>query len=332
MDKRVKTSIKILLSVIVAALLLWLSFKEIQWEIFVDGLAQCQWHFVIMAILFGAAAMWLRGLRWRELLLPIDSSTSRLTTFNAVCISYVVNMLVPRGGELLRGGIIARHSKRDEYGERLAGYDKSLGTVLVERLWDTIVLIIIALVFILLSRNSLGNYLGDKLSSINVPPLQGLLSLVLLAAFAFFFCRYFWRRSAIIGKIWRFFGGLFAGIRDSLKMEHHWRFLLYTIAIWLCYWGTSYVVILSLSAANPSFAAMGLMDALFLMIVGSIASVVPVPGGFGAYHYLTSTALLALYGIPIEEGLVFAVLCHESQTIMHLLCGGACYLSETIRN
>ena len=58
---------------------------------------------------------------------------------------------------------------------------------------------------------------------------------------------------------------------------------------------------------------------------------VPVPGGFGAYHYLISLALSTLYGIPAEQGLIWATLSHESQAITQLLAGGASYLAETLR-
>lgn len=74
-----------------------------------------------------------------------------------------------------------------------------------------------------------------------------------------------------------------------------------------------------------------LVDAFFLMVVGSVSSLVPVPGGFGAYHYLLSLALSTVYGIPMATGLIFATLSHESQALIQIICGAGSYIAETFR-
>ena len=70
-------------------------------------------------------------------------------------------------------------------------------------------------------------------------------------------------------------------------------------------------------------------DAFFLMIAGSISSVVPVPGGFGAYHGVVAGALLSIWNIPMGTGMIFATLSHESQAITQALCGLASYIHES---
>ena len=62
-------------------------------------------------------------------------------------------------------------------------------------------------------------------------------------------------------------------------------------------------------------------DALFLMVVGSLGWVVPVQGGFGAYHFIVSMTLVPVYGFDKSTGLIFATLSHESQIVQMLLCG-----------
>ena len=74
-----------------------------------------------------------------------------------------------------------------------------------------------------------------------------------------------------------------------------------------------------------------MLDALFLMVVGATSSVVPVPGGFGAYHYMLSLAVQGVYGIPMATGIVLATLSHESQVVVQLLCGGASYFAEAFK-
>ena len=136
MNKKVGNILKYGLSALLAAVLLYFAFREVNWTDFWSALKACRWEYVILSMLFGLLAFYLRALRWRELLLPIDPSTSRRACFNAVNISYVVNMGLPRVGEVLRCGYITRHSAKrtGEDGEerRLASFDKVLGTAALE--------------------------------------------------------------------------------------------------------------------------------------------------------------------------------------------------------
>ena len=77
------------------------------------------------------------------------------------------------------------------------------------------------------------------------------------------------------------------------------------------------------------FDQLNLTDALFLSIVGSMSSLVPVPGGFGAYHGLVGGALKSLWNIPMSTGMVYATLNHESQIITQALAGIVSYLHES---
>ena len=78
-------------------------------------------------------------------------------------------------------------------------------------------------------------------------------------------------------------------------------------------------------------SGLGIVDALFIMLVGNIASLVPVPGGFGAYHFMVSSAMSFVYGIPAGFGMIFATLSHEAQTLTQIVSGGLSYISETVR-
>ena len=84
-------------------------------------------------------------------------------------------------------------------------------------------------------------------------------------------------------------------------------------------------------SAMPDLDGLGPVDALFLMIAGSFGWLVPVPGGFGAFHFIVSLALSTIYGVPFASGIIFATLSHESQAITMAVCGGISYLDETFR-
>ena len=80
MNKKISKVLKYILSAGIAAVLLYFSFREVEWKDFVAGLSSCRWEFILLSMLAGIAAFWFRGLRWRQLLLPIDPSTRKITT------------------------------------------------------------------------------------------------------------------------------------------------------------------------------------------------------------------------------------------------------------
>ena len=107
------------------------------------------------------------------------------------------------------------------------------------------------------------------------------------------------------------------------------------------YWIMSATILWALqgidtTGLSPEFAgavdklnAMGMSDALFLMFAGALSSLVPVPGGFGAFHTVVAGALSSLYGVPFGVGIVFATLSHESQVLTDIILGGCSYVHDT---
>ena len=124
-------------------------------------------------------------------------------------------------------------------------------------------------------------------------------------------------------------------------MKHGWLFIVYTVLIWTCYWLMSACILWALQGIDPAGASpelaealgridsLGMADALFLMFAGAVSSLIPVPGGFGAFHSVVAGVLSSIYGIPFGVGLVFATLSHESQILSNATCGAVSYIHET---
>ena len=75
MEGRSRNIVKYLLSLAVAAVLLYFSFRGVKWADLLAALGACRWGFVLLAMAVGALAFGLRALRWRMLLHPIDPSS-----------------------------------------------------------------------------------------------------------------------------------------------------------------------------------------------------------------------------------------------------------------
>ena len=330
MDKKTKDILGYAASAALAAALLWFSFRGIGWEEFRRGLRVCAWEYVAAAMGFGILSFWLRGLRWRELLLPTDPSLRRLTCFNAVNVSYMANMVLPRVGELVRCAYVSRRSAPDAEGRRRASFDKVLGTVVVDRVWDTLTLVLLLLVMVLtMGGRFAALFSGGMTAGAGTFLLPGAILVSGLAALAVL--RMLRDRNAVFRRLWAFVAGIFQGMASCLRMEGRWKFLLQTVLVWVCYWMTCHCILMAVQGRLPGFDALTAGDSLLLMVVGSVSSVVPVPGGFGAYHYLISLALANLYGIPASYGLIWATLNHESQALAQIVCGTGSWICETLR-
>jgi hypothetical protein len=73
--------------------------------------------------------------------------------------------------------------------------------------------------------------------------------------------------------------------------------------------------------AVKSTSGLTFSDAVFLLVIGSLAMSVPVQSGIGAFHWIISRGLNVVYGITLEDGLVYAIISHETQLILVTIVG-----------
>ena len=95
----------------------------------------------MVSLLFGLFANVVRGLRWGLLISSLGERFKMSNIIYAVLGNYAVNMVLPRVGEVWRCGIITKYDK--------IPFTKLLGTLLIDRVSDTIVVgLITLLIFI----------------------------------------------------------------------------------------------------------------------------------------------------------------------------------------
>ena len=324
MKLNIKKILKYVASAALAILLLWVSFREVEWSEFWAQVKACRWEFIILSMVAGSSAFWLRAVRWRQLLLPLDPSVSRLTAFNGVNIGNISNFIFPRIGEFIRCGVITRRSK--------ITYDKVLGTVVLERGWELLVMLLLLAVVVVGGASRFGGFFVEQiwipLASRLSFSLWWIVALLALAGLAGLWALWRYRdTNAFCSKVWGIFRGLGQGFSSCLRMDRKWLFFAYTALIWVMYW----LMAASVMWAAPFLDGLDLIDALFLSLVGGLGFAVPVPGGIGAFHFIISLALSAVYGIPMEMGIIYATLSHTSQAITQILFGLGSYASESLR-
>lgn len=313
-----------------AVVLVWLSARTIDWKQFGEALLQCRWNWVAIGFSAAIAVFYVRALRWRMQLLPFDEKISVRTSFNAYNICMLVNLILPRVGEVVRCGYVVKHSSADENGKRRITLDKALGTMVVDRVWDIMSLLIIALLVAFTMWEKSGSFFKDSLFGAVLGKLNIMWVLLAVLALAALFLFLAWKmkdRNRFWTKVWDVVKGMRDGVLSCLHMRHGWLFIVYTALIWLLYW---IMCVCAIEAVQdiPEFAMLKPSDALFIMFAGSVSSIIPVPGGFGAYHTVVSGVLNGIWGISFGTAMIFATLTHETQVIATAVTGIWSYLDE----
>lgn len=329
----IKKALKHIISVSMAVVLLWFSFRGVEWADFMEGVKSCRWEFILLSMAAGAFAFFLRALRWRQLLLPVDPSVKTVTVFNGVNIGNISNFVFPRIGEFVRCGVIVRRARKVEGDSSDVTYDKVLGTVVLERGWELLVMLIMLAIVVVGGFDRFGTFFLEQIwtpMSMNAGfSLWWILVLLALVGTAAMYAVWKFReQNALCARIWKIVVGLMQGFSSCLRMEKKWLFFAYTLAIWITYW----LMAASVMWAAPFLEGLDMIDALFLSLVGGLGFAVPVPGGIGAFHFIIGLTLSALYGIPMEMGIVYATLSHTSQAITQIVFGAGSYIHETFAN
>lgn len=317
----VKSIVKFVLSVGLAGVLLWLALRSVDWTAFVEGLKLTQWVWLVP--FFGASigALVFRAFRWRLLLRSSGLKTRWLEAWDANNVGNLANLGLPGAGEVLRCGYISGKST----------FGTVFGTVLMERLWDIVAIFLMLGLSLVLDRDKFGPFFAQQVWAPMTSRLQFSLWWVLLIA-VLLFALFFWAvfryrdRNRLCGKIAGGLASVGQGFSSFNHMQHKGAFLLFTLGIWTMYLFMAF----SVMKAMPDLALLDMKDALFFTVVGNCASIIPVPGGIGAYHYLMALAVSGIYGKTWEAGILYATLQHELHAVLVLVLGVISYLRISV--
>jgi uncharacterized protein (TIRG00374 family) len=293
--------------------------KGIDFKRILADLKTANYFWVILGVIFGFIAFVARAYRWNLLIEPLGYRPSVKNSYHAVVIGYIANMAFPRLGEFSKCVSLNRTNK--------VPIDSLLGTILIERAIDMVTLFFLLLVIFLWKFELFGKFISDKilgpiyqkLSSLILESTKELIIivvvLIVLGVLSYIFRKHL-AKFHLIRKIKKIVLGIFGGLKTVHKMQKRWQFFLSTLVIWLCYFFMTYLIFFTI----PETSHLQPIDGLFILIIGSFGMVIPVQGGFGAFHGMVILGL-SLYEISVDKAFVYAVLSHESQTLLVIIAG-----------
>lgn len=269
-----------------------------------------------------------RAMRWRLQLQALGINAPLGALIVSIFGTYAVNLIFPRLGEVWRCGYI---SKRQS-----APFTKVVGSMVADRLSDTATVLLLTVVAVLLAGPAFDKFfttfpqVKDSLwNMLHSPALW--VSLVLGIALIIAIFR-FGKNNSIIIKVREIVSNLWQGFASIGKMEHKWRFIFYTCAIWGCYFIQLYVCFFAFEFTKD----LGIICALVCFVLSSISMGIPTNGGLGAWHMAIIFGL-SLYGVgqfsvsaPDARASAFAMLVWGTQNVLLILLGIYTYLYITV--
>ena len=295
-----------------AFILFWVyrdfSFQRV-WEVLTGGM---NYGWILVSLVFGVFANLFRGWRWKLALEPLGESPKAANCVYAIFISYASNLVIPRVGEVTRCGVLSKYDG--------VSFSKSLGTVVSERMIDTLCVGLITGLTLLLQMPVFANFFAE--TGTNVDRYAEVLTsahfyqivVCVLAALVLVF--FLVRNIALFAKVKGILQNVWQGIVALKDIKQIPLYIIYTVGIWVCYFLEFYLAFYAFGFS----AHLGVSAGLVMFVVGTLAVIVPTPNGAGPWHFAVMT-MMVLYGVGKEDAGIFALLVHGIQTFLLILLG-----------
>lgn len=239
-----------------------------------------------------------RAIRWKMLLKPLGYRPRFINAFMAVIIGYFGNLGFPRIGELMRPGILAQYEK--------INFEKAVGTVVVSRIVDVVMMLITVLLALILVSDQLWPFIEENMKDGSAPLIKpqllyGVSALVVIVGIVIYFFRKQILAMKLAQKIIGIVKGFVEGIKSVGQVEKPFWFIFHSVSIWVMYFLMVYVCFFAFAPTAHLSAEAGLV----VFVFGAFGFIIPSPGGMGTYHFLAQTALM-LYGVSGDDGFSYA--------------------------
>lgn len=293
--------------------ILWWMYRETDWTDFWHTISsELHWGWMLVSLIFGVVPQVFRALRWQMTLRPMGEFARSRTCINAIFLSYAASLVIPRVGEVTRCGTL---KKVDDI-----SFSKSIGTVVTERLVDSLIMLAIAAAAFLSQLPVFLKFIdetgADFHSLVHRFSSTGYLVTILCIVLALAICGSLLFRYKMFAQSREKVLGIWEGIRSLRHVERPWLYWFYSVGIWVGYFLHFYLAFFCFdftAGINP-------WAALLIFSIGSFAVLVPTPNGAGSWHFAVKT-MLVLYGVAEAPAVMFALVVHTIQTGLVILLG-----------
>ena len=305
--------LKFFIFLAIGCFLFWLVYKD-QDVNRIESILEhgVDYRWVWVSLFLGIFSHISRTVRWSLMIEPLGKKPRMLNVFLSVMVGYLMNLVIPRMGEISRCGVLARYEK--------ISFTKLLGTVVTERITDVIMLLLLTIIVVVSQFGKILQFLKnnpdivEKADHILLSPTMIIAVFVIVALVVFF--RKNISKSDFFEKIKKIITNFAEGLKTINKMNNKGWFIFHTVFIWFMYYLMLYVVFFSFDFTSSLSPIAGLTT----FVLASFGMVAPVQGGIGAWHFMAIQSLM-VYGVEKSDGVIFAFLAHTSMTALLVVMG-----------
>lgn len=242
--------------------------------------------YIVVAVLICVVAWWLRGFRYRAILLGL--SIKPTITFATACIfiSQTANLVIPaRLGDFVRVFIL-----KHEYSTT---YSQGISSLLVERIFDVVTVALLGLISVLFVLNVPQWFY----TVIVIPLVAGIVFFALLIV-----AGRFQTRNRYVGMVLTMLDEV---RRVSLNLRSVLVLSLSSIVIWILDAMVCMAVVLMFEQPLDPIIV------ILAIVIGNLIKTVPLtPGGMGIYEAAVAGVFVGLGGMPLATATLIAVIDH----------------------
>ena len=276
---------------------------------------KADYFYIFLSLFIALFGFWSRAYRWKFALQHLGYQTKFRNDLMTVCVSYLVNLTIPRSGEVSRAMLLKKYED--------VPFDKGFGTIVAERIVDMLIFLLFVTIGFISQFETIYQYLVNNGVKFETLIWAGILVFVVFVIFVLVWIYAEWK---IILKLKQKLSGLIEGMQSILKMKDKWKYIFHSFFIWFSYLVMFYVTIFALpETADISF------DVVVMGFIFGTLAVGFTNGGLGAYP-LAVASILGLYGISEGIGTAFGYLIWVSQTLLTIFLGLLSYLLLPILN
>lgn len=315
MEKKniIKKVLNILFPIVLGGGILWWMYRNFDFNLLRSTLnGGMNWWWMAFSLVFGVTAQLFRGLRWKQTLEPVGENPRTSTCVHAIFLSYAASLIIPRIGEITRCGVLRKYDG--------TSFSKSLGTVVTERIIDSLLVLLITAIVFISQAKVFYNFFAETGTNLTEWACKftatGYIVTALCVVALFLLLFIIIRKLAIFARFRETIKEIKEGVMSLKDVKNKTLFTLYTLGIWGSYFLHYYITFFCFDFTM----GLGLNVALVSFIVGSIAVIVPTPNGMGPWHFAVKT-ILVLYGVQETNAETFVIIVHTIQTALIPLLG-----------
>lgn len=311
-----KKLLRSILFLCVGIALFWWVFRDTDLDNLEQEFLKVNWLWIILSLALNLLALTIRAFRWKILFTPIQYNPRTFNLFLANVVMAFTNQVIPRGGEIARLGVVNRTDR--------VPFAKLFGTVLVERLTDLVILVMIFVTLVIWKFDLFRKILElpevslQNLDLRKILLITGIAAVLILAAIIA--VKRFRLLARFRARIRQFSDDVREGFTSLRHVKNKTLYFSLSIAIYI----TSFFMFYLLFFALPATSGLSFSAAVFTFGVATLAFLLPIQAGLGAWHFLVIQCLL-LFGIDSETGKAFSLIAHAATNLVNLPLGAIAF-------